>query len=62
MAELQRAEALPLFLFQHFEFNGQAVAVPARDVVHLAAPQHLKPVPNVFQDLGQVGGKVGAGA
>lgn len=58
VAELQRAEAPPPLLSQCLELNGQAMAVPARDKVDLAAPQNLKPVTDVLQDLPQERGRV----
>lgn len=53
MSDLQWAEAMAPQLAQRLQLDGQAVAVPARDVVDLSAPQHLEAVPDVFQDLGQ---------
>lgn len=56
MAELERAEAPPSLLAKGLELDGQAVAVPTRDIVDLAAPQDLEAVPDVLQDLGREGG------
>lgn len=53
MSDLQWAEATAPQLAQRLQLDGQAVAVPARDIVDLSAPQHLEAVPDVFQDLGQ---------
>lgn len=53
MSNLQWAEAVAPQLAQRLQLNGKAMAVPARDIVDLSAPQHLKAVPDVFQDLGQ---------
>lgn len=53
MSDLQWAEAMAPQFAQRLQLDGQAMAVPARHVVDLSAPQHLKAVPDVFQDLGQ---------
>lgn len=53
MSDLQWAEAVTPKLAQRLQLDREAMAVPARDVVDLSAPQHLEAVPDVFQDLGQ---------
>lgn len=53
MSDLQRVKAAGCQLPQSFQLDGQAMAVPAWDVVDLSPPQHLKTITNVFQDLEQ---------
>lgn len=52
-SDLQRVKATGCRLPQSFQLDGQAMAVPAWDVVDLSPPQHLKTVTDVFQDLEQ---------
>lgn len=55
LSDLQRAKAAGPQLPQCLQLDGQAVAVPAWDVVDLPPPQHLKTVTDIFQDLDQTG-------
>lgn len=51
LSYLQRTKVAGTQLSQCLQLNGQAVTVPAWDIVDPSPPQHLKTVTDVFQDL-----------
>lgn len=51
LSDLQWTKAASPQLPQRLQLDGQAMAVPAWDVVDLSPPQHLKTVTDIFQDL-----------
>lgn len=55
LSDLQWTQPAGAQLPKSLQLNGQAMAVPAGDVVDLPAPQHLEPVTDVLDDLRGVG-------
>lgn len=51
LSDLQRGQLAGTHVSQCFELYGQPMAVPAGHVVHLSASQHLKAIPDVFENL-----------